>query len=102
MMWCEHCGNAVEPHERNIYDIPDVNVAGYETTTIYYCPDCNHEVYQEPERCVMCGELVEPGEALCAACSEDIGAMVLLLAEYRKIEPEAIKDGLAEYLNREE
>jgi hypothetical protein len=102
MMWCKYCKQAVSPYEKKTYEIPDADVGGHETIVTYHCPDCNHEVYQEPGECVMCGEPVAPDKALCEACIEDIGAMITLLAEYRKIEIEAVKDGLTEYLNMEE
>ena len=102
MMWCNNCKKPVEPSSHNEYEIPNIDVGGYETIQVLTCPDCRHEVYQEPGECVMCGELIAPGETLCALCSDDIESSIDLLTEYRKLDTKAVKDGLAEYLNMED
>lgn len=102
MMWCKECGQAVEPVTRTEYDIPDANAGGYRAEHISVCPYCHKEVYQEPSCCVMCDCVTAPSENLCDCCLEDIQAYVTLLAEYRNIEEEAVKNGLTEYLNMED
>lgn len=102
MMWCDNCKKAVEPSSHNEYEIPDVDVGGYETIQVLTCPDCGQEVYQEPGECAMCGELIAPGETLCDLCVGDIQSVVTLLAEHRNTEEKAVLDGIAEYLNMEE
>lgn len=102
MMWCDNCKKAVEPSSHNEYEIPDANVGGYETIQVLTCPVCGQEVYQEAEECVMCGELIAPGEALCGLCAEEIGAMVTTLAEGLKIDRADALNGITEYLNMED
>lgn len=102
MMWCDNCKKAVEPSSHNEYEIPNVDVGGYETIQVLTCPDCGQEVYREADECAMCGELIAPGETLCGLCSDDIESCIDLLAEYRKLDSKAVKDGLAEYLNMED
>lgn len=103
MMWCPTCRQIVtDPEEHFEYDIPDAEAGGYEKIQILTCPTCGREVYQEPGQCVMCGEHIEPGKSLCEYCSEDITAMVDLLAEQKNLDGSAVKDGLAEYLNMED
>jgi len=101
-MWCNNCKKPVEPSSHNEYEIPNIDVGGYERVQVLTCPDCGHEVYQEPGECVMCGELIAPGETLCALCGDDIESSIDLLTEYRKLDTKAVKDGLAEYLNMED
>lgn len=102
MMWCNTCNTAVEPDNHNEYEIPDINAGGYETIQVLTCPGCGQEVYQEPGECVMCGELIAPGKALCDLCTEDIGAVVDLLEEYKDLDRTHVLDGVAEYLNMED
>lgn len=102
MMWCNTCKKPVEPSSHNEYEIPNIDLGGYERVQVLTCPDCGQEVYQEPELCVMCKEFIAPGKALCDLCNEDISASVDLLAEYKKVDRNAVKDGLAEYLNMED
>ena len=102
MMWCNNCREAVEPGTYNEYDIPDINDGGYRKAQIDVCPFCGGEVYQEPGKCVMCGELIAPGRDLCDLCAEDIRAAADLLAEHRNLDRSAVLDGMAEYLNMED
>ena len=102
MMWCNTCKKPVEPSSHNEHEIPDANVGGYETIQVLTCPDCGQEVYQDAGECVMCGEFIAPGKALCDLCVEDVSAVVDLLAEYKEVDRNAAKDGMAEYLNMEE
>ena len=102
MMWCDNCKKAVEPSSHNEYEIPNVNVGGYETIQVLTCPDCGQEVYQDAEQCVMCCEFIAPGVSLCDLCVEEISAMVTTLAEGLKIGRKAVENGMAEYLNMED
>lgn len=102
MMWCNNCKKPTEPSSRNEYEIPNIDVGGYETKHVPTCPDCGQEVYQDAGECVMCGELITPGETLCALCAEEIGAMVTTLAEGLKIDRADALNGITEYLNMED
>lgn len=97
MLWCENCKKAVEPIEEKEYDIPDANVEGYEVITHYCCPDCNSELYQEPSKCVMCGEYTSPDNDICSSCSDSINEFVDGLGLVRN----NVLEGLSAYLEME-
>lgn len=100
MLWCDICKEAVEPVEHYEYDIPDANVGGYEKWQVLTCPCCHNEVYQDPGACVMCGELIAPGETLCGLCSDEIVSAVNFIAEYKNIDARAVWRGITEYMDR--
>lgn len=100
MLWCDNCKAPVEPESHYEYEIPDPQVQGYERVQILTCPCCRQEVYQDPGTCVMCGESIAPDETLCDLCSDDILSAIGLLAENRKLDTEAVKNGITEYLER--
>lgn len=102
MMWCNSCKKPIEPSWHNEYEIPNIDVGGYEAIQVLTCPDCGQEVYQDAGQCVMCCEFIAPDKALCDCCAEEIGAMVTTLADGLKIDTADVKNGLTEYLNMED
>lgn len=93
MMWCNHCNQAVTPDFKLVKD-----ELGY-VFNISVCSECEKEVYTAPDKCAMCGEYVEPGKGLCDPCADDISAAVDVLATCGGRTREAVKDGMAEWLN---
>lgn len=94
-MWCDSCGQAAEGITVHIQD-----ELGY-MYEILECPICGKEVYKYAGECVMCGEEIGPEHDLCELCKEAIEASILMMAEYRNVSDDNVKDGLSEYLNME-
>ncbi|WP_425755121.1 hypothetical protein ACPW7J_09625 [Ihubacter sp. rT4E-8] len=99
MLWCKHCKKAVAlPVTSVSYEIPNVEVSGYEKIKTYYCPDCGRKVYLEAGYCVMCGGYAAPGKELCDSCHVEIREALNELTKRLDLPSDNVMDGVAKYL----
>ena len=101
-LWCEHCLEAVDADAETVRETMDSDVpnSAWEYS-IYKCPFCGSEVYQEPGHCVRCGMEIAPDDEFCECCRDDLFGIVEELQDNGKYSRRDVLEQLDRFLEKE-
>ena len=78
----------------------DVPNSFYEYS-IYTCPNCGSEVYQEPGHCVRCGMEIAPDDEFCEFCHDEMYGVITTLQDNGKYTHSEVLEHLNRFLEKE-
>lgn len=101
-LYCDSCLEAVDAKEHRMREEMDRDVPNsFYEYSIYTCPHCGSEVYQEPGHCVRCGMEIAPDDEFCECCRDDLFGVVDELQDNGKYTKSQVYEQLDRFLEME-